>query len=890
MTEPIWHNLSIKKILEILETNKNGLTFEQATDRLKKYKKNKLPERKRFSALKIFLSQFKSPLVYILIIAAAISLALKEFIDMGIILAAVFINAGVGFFQECKAEKTFIHLKKLVTHKARVLRQKITDKPGEEHGEEHIIDSQELVPGDIIILEAGDIVPADARLIEVHNLETKEALLTGESIPSSKQVEVLEKGTPLADRENMVYLGTIITRGKAKTVTIATGLKTELGKIATLIKTTEEDQTPLQKKIARLAKFTGLIIAFLCLGLFVAGLLTGRSFLEMLLISVAVAVAGVPEGLVIAVTVCLAIGMQRILKKKALTRKLIAAETLGSITIIASDKTGTLTEGKMAVAHIIPYLPAGKAGLPAGQAGQKTRPQDLLKIGLLCNNAIVENPEQELQKWKISGDTTEIALLQGAIQTGLERKELLKQYPRIDEIPFESETMYMATLHQDKKTEKDKYVIFIKGAPEKILDLTEISLEKNRKIKKEFEELTAKGLRVLAFGQKTLSGEKIQELSESHLKGLKFMGLIALKDPLRAEAKETIVGCKMAGIRPIIITGDHQLTARTIGQEVGLIKPEDKILQGIDLDKLSDQDLEKEVKKISIFARVEPKHKIRIIDALQAQGEIVAMTGDGVNDAPAIKSADIGVALGSGSEVTKETADVVLLDNNFKTIVEAIKAGRNIFDNIKKIVLFLFSDTFAEFILIGGALLLGLPLPLLAGQILWVNIIEDTLPAMALSYEKEEKEILKQKARGHQDKILDKEMKFLIFIVGMTTNLILLGLFTYLYKLGFDMKYIRTMIFVGLGIDTLFYVFSCKNLKKLIWQYNPFDNLFLNLSIVFGWLMFLIALYLPFFQKILRTVPLHWNDWLILISLGLISFILIELGKFLFIHPFTKKS
>ena len=888
MTESIWHNLSVKKVLETLQTNKNGLTLVQATERLKKHGHNKLPEKKKFSALKIFLSQFKSPLVYILIIAAAISLALKEFIDMGIILAAVLINAGIGFFQEYKAEKTFIHLKKLVTHTALVLRQGDTDEP---ETEEHIINSQELVPGDIIILEAGDIVPADARLIEVHNLETKEALLTGESIPSTKQIEILEQGTPLADRENIVYLGTIITRGKAKAVVVATGLKTELGKIATLIKTTEDDKTPLQKKIARLAKITGLIIGFLCLVLFIGGLLIGRSLLEMLLISVAVAVAGIPEGLVIAVTVCLAVGMQRILKNKALTRKLIAAETLGSITVIASDKTGTLTEGKMAVAHIIPYMPCPAS--PSGrrrQAGQKIQSQDLLKIGLLCNNVVVENPEEELQKWKISGDTTEIALLQGAIQTGLERKQLLKQYPRIDEIPFESETMYMATLHQDKKAEKNKYIIFIKGAPEKILALTKMSSEESRKIKKEFEELTAKGLRTLAFAQKIFSGEKIEQLSAEHLDKLKFMGLIALKDPLRNEAKETIADCKMAGIRPIIITGDHQLTAKTIGQEIGLIKFGDKILQGSDLDKLSDQKLEQEVKKISIFARVEPKHKIRIIDALQAQGEVVAMTGDGVNDAPAIKSADIGVALGSGSEVTKETAEVVLLDNNFKTIVEIIKTGRNIFNNIKKIILFLFSDTFTEFILIGAALFMGLPLPLLAGQILWVNIIEDTLPAMALSYEKEGRDVLKQKARGHQDKILDNEMKFLIFIVGMLTNLILLGLFIYLYKLGFDMKYIRTMIFVGLGIDTLFYVFSCKNLKKLIWQYNPFNNMFLNFSVIFGWLMFFIALYLPFFQKILRTVPLHWNDWIILISLGFINLILIEVGKFLFIHPFTKKS
>jgi len=866
----IWHNLSTTKALEKLETNKNGLTFKQVNERLKRYGENKLPEKKKFSTTKILFSQFQSPLVYILIIAAAIALSLKEFIDMGIILAAVSINAGIGFFQEYKAEQTFIHLKKLVTHAARVLRQKQYDKIGPE---EHLITSQEVVPGDIIILEAGDVVPADARLIEVHNLETKEAILTGESIPSKKHIEILEEGAPLADRENMIYSGTIITRGKAKAVVVATGIKTELGKIASLIKTTETDKTPLQKKIAHLAKIVGLIIGGLCVVLFISGLIIGRPFFEMLLISVAVAVAGIPEGLVIAVTICLTVGMQKLLKKKALTRKLIAAETLGSITIICSDKTGTLTEGKMSVAHVLPF--------------QKVNSQDLLKIGLLCNNVIIENPEEELEKWKISGDTTEIALAQGAIHAGLERKKLLKEYFRIDELPFESETMYMATLHQ--MPSKNKYTLLVKGAPEKILDLCQISLIQRKKIQKEFEKLTGKGLRVLAFAQKNVC-EKIEHLSNEHLNKLEFMGLIALKDPLRPEAKETIANCKLAGIRPILITGDHKLTAKTIAEEINLIKPGEKILEGCDLDRLSDEELNQVLKKTSIFARVEPKHKIRIIKALQSQGEVVAMTGDGVNDAPAIKAADVGVALGSGSEVTKSTADVVLLDDNFKTIVEAIKTGRNIFNNIKKVILYLFSDSFTEFILIGGVLLMGLPLPILAGQILWVNIIEDTLPAMALAYEKEGKEVLKQKARGHKAKILDKEMKFLIFIIGIVTDIVLLSLFAYLYSLHFDLAHIRTIIFVGLGIDTLFYVFSCKHLDKPIWKYNPFDNMFLNLSVAFGWFMFLIALYIPFFQTILRVVPLHWSDWLLVIGLGLMKLILIESGKLLFISPKFKMA
>ncbi len=868
MSEPVWHNLSIKNVLELAQTNKDGLFFKEIDERLKKHGLNRLPKEKKFSILKTLLTQFKSPLVYILIIAAAVTLALKEFIDLIVILAAVLINAGVGFSQEYKAEKIFKHLKNLIQYKARVLRQGSPDNPSStEIKQEYVIDSQKLVPGDIIILEAGDIIPADARLIETHNLETKEAALTGESLPSFKKNEILKPDTPLADRKNMVYSGTNVAKGKAKAVIIATGSKTELGKIANLIRTTEEDKTPLQKKISSLAETLGIIIAGLSLMLFIAGLIIGRPFLEMLLVSVAVAVAGIPEGLPIAVTVCLAVGMQRILKKKALIKKLIAAETLGSITVIALDKTGTLTEGKMAVTHLIPYKDASN--------------KDLLKVGLLCSNIIIENSEQELKNWKMTGDSTEIALVQEAVQAGLERKKLLSNYQRIDEIPFESETMRMATLSK-MRSKKNQSALFIKGAPERILDICSLTIEEKREIKKEFEQLTDRGLRVLAFGQKIFYPQNKENLSENDLNNIKFIGLIALRDPLRPETKKAVNDCKLAGIRSVLVTGDHQLTTRAIAQEIGLIRQEEKILQGGDIDRLSDEDLRKKLKKTNVFARVEPKHKIRIVDALQAQGEVVAMTGDGVNDAPAIKSADIGLALGSGSEITKETADIVLLDDNFKTIVEAIKSGRDIFNNIKKIVLFLLSDTFTEFILIGGSLFLGLPLPVLAGQILWINIIEDTLPAMALSYEKEGREILKERARGHKTKILDKKMKFLILVIGVITDLILLGLFLLLYYQGKDIAYIRTMISVGLGIDTLFYVFACKNLKKIIWKYNPFNNLFLDFSVVFGWGMLFVALYVPFFQKILRLVPLHRNDWLIMVGLGLIEIALIELGKFFF--------
>jgi len=856
---PIWHNLSSPKIQQILKTSENGLSKEEVQRRLKKYGLNELPSQKKFSTGKIFIDQFKSPLVYVLAIAAIISFALKDLTDASIILAALLINAAIGFFQENKAEKTFLRLKELVHHSAKVIRKKILS----------IIPNNEIVPGDIIILEAGDIVPADARLIETYNLQAREAPLTGESIPSLKKIDILEKGISLADRENMIYFGTDITRGKGKAIVVATGHNTELGHIANLIKETKNKKTPLQKKITSLAKNVSMIIGGLCILLFVTGILRGYSFFEMLKTTVAVAVAGIPEGMAIAVTICLAIGMQKILKKKALTKKLIAAETLGSITIIATDKTGTLTEGKMTVHKIIPYL--------------KKTTEELFNISILCNDAIVENSEDPLQEWKIEGDTTETALLKVALQSGLDRKKVMSHYPRIDEIPFDSKEMYMATLHTNSQS--NKQIIFVKGAPERILELCQLSPKEKNKIKKEFEALTKKGLRVLATASKKTNNKKLEQ---REIENLNFVGLIALKDPLRPGIKETIQACQSAGIRPLIVTGDHKLTAQTIALEIGLLKKNEEILEGRDLDKISDEILKEKIKHVSVFARVEPKHKIRIVKILQDQGEVVAMTGDGINDAPAIKAADIGIALGSGTEVTKETADIVLLDDNFKTIVEAIKTGRNIFKNIQNVILFLLSGSFSEFILIGGALLFGFPLPVLAAQILWINIVEDTLPAMALSYEKEKKDILQEKIKKSENKILNKEIKFLVGVICTITSLILFGLFVYFYKAGWAMGHIRTIIFAAIGVDSLFYIFSCKNLKKSIWRYNIFDNSFLLISVIFGFFMIALAIYLPLFQNILKLAPLNAYDWMILISIGLFNLLAIELGKLFFIHKKTK--
>ena len=866
-----WHALEIRKILAYLKTADSGLSRAEAKRRLAKHGPNKLPEEKRLTRLKIFLDQFKSPLIYILLIAAAITLFLRDFIDMGVILATVFLNTVIGFFEENKAERAIERLKLVLEYKTKVLRD----------GREYKINAEELVSGDIILVEAGDKIMADARLIKTKNLQIDEAVLTGESMPSPKFAKILEMGAALADRENMVYMGTSVVRGRGAAVVVATGHKTELGEIAMALREIDKEKTPLQKQLMNLSKWLAVGFSLLCLVLFLIGVLQGRSFFEMFLVVVAVAVASVPEGLVISMTVVLAVGMQRILRKKALVRRLVAAETLGSVSIICSDKTGTLTLGKMLVDHIF-----------TEQEGEKTK-MKVLGIGLLCNNAVIENPDDELKDWIIFGDPTDQALLSAAVQAGLDKEDLERGMPRIDEIPFDEEKKYMATLHLNEKIEKQRNgrTIYVKGAPEKIISMSsrleingqveKFPPEKINKFKRKIDDLARKGLRLLAVAYKEAPGA--ESFSEQNLNNLVLVGLIALKDPLRQEAKEAIKLCRQAGIRPVLVTGDHKLTAQAIAQEVGLSAEEKNILEGQELDKISDTEFHKILKNIDVYARVEPRHKLRIIDAWQKRGEVVAMTGDGVNDAPALKKADVGVALGSGTDVAKEVSDIVLLDNNFNAIVGAVEQGRSIFENLRKALVYFFSDGFCEVIIIGSGLLLGLPLPVLAAQILWVNLIEHSVPAMALAFEPEEKDLMLEKPRKKDGPILNLEMKVLIFLIGILTDLILFGLFYYLWKSTGDLAYARTMTFAGLAVDSLFYVWSCKSLRSSLWQKNPFKNKFFNLGIAFSWAMLLAALYIPFLQKILKITLLGWRDWVILLGLGFLNIILIEIVKYIFI-------
>lgn len=867
-----WHTLSPEKVFSLLKTSPKGLERKEVEKRLQKFGPNKLPEEKRLTRLSILLNQFKSPLVYILLFAAAVTFFLKEFVDLGVILAAVVLNAIVGFVQENKAEQTITALKRAVEQKAKVIRE----------GREHEVEMEEVVPGDILLVEAGDKVTADARLFETVNLALVEAALTGESVPSEKTVKILPKGINLADRENMVYQGTTVARGRGRAVVVATGIKTQFGKIALMVKEAVEEKTPLQKQLVHFGRFLTIVLSLACFLILVVGLWEKRPFQQMFTTAVAVAVAAIPEGLLVALTVILAIGMQRILKKKALVRKLVAVETLGGTNVICLDKTGTLTLGKMQVADIWTW-DQKSASVDSGAKSHLSA----LEIGLLCNNAVIENPEEALENWKILGDPTEQAILTAGYSAGLDKEKLEKEMPRVDEIPFDSETRLMATLHKNRSYKT--YMTYTKGAPERILGLSSfvdkngqkvrLTEEKKKKISGIHEGLTRKGLRVLGVAYKEAKSEKLEARS---LEGLVFAGLIGLKDPLRPEARETVEQCRRAGIRTVIVTGDHKLTTQAIAQEVGLPAKAENILEGEELDRMSNEELRKAAQKVRVYSRVEPRHKLRIIDALQANGDVVAMTGDGVNDAPALKSADIGIALGSGTDVAKAAADLVLLDDNFKTIMAAVREGRVIFENLRKVVLFLLSNSFTEIILIVGSLFLGLPLPLLAAQILWVNLIEDGPPSMALAFEPEEPGIMDNPPRKKEEPILNTEMKVIIFVVGILTDLVLFGLFYWVLTKTSDLSLARSITFVTLGVDTLVYAFCFKSLKEPLWHEKLLSNKFLNISILIGSLLLIASVNLPFLRFVLRTAPLGSWGWMLVGLFAILEVVLVETTKGVF--------
>lgn len=891
-----WHTLNQEELFAELKTSKNGLSSLEFDKRLARHGKNLIPRKKGNTYLEIALRQVKSSLVLLLFGAALISFLLKEFVDAGVILFAVALNTIMGFIQEAKAEQALEALSSIVKHKAFVLRD----------GIEKEIDSEDIVVGDILILKAGDKVLADGRIIENYELEVDESVLTGESLPAPKVSRTLkDENAKAQSQKNMVYMGSSVIKGRGVVVVTATGVKTKFGKIAELLANTEEIETPLQIQLDKFSKYFGkltLVIVFLVV---VIGLYRGMAFFDIFMTSIAIAVAAIPEGMLVAVTIILAIGMQRTLKNGSLIRKLIAVETLGSVTLICTDKTGTLTKGTMQLDHIVTIGSVVKINNVCKESFISEEIKDAehifaLKIGMVCNDAVIENPHDKIESWVIHGGYTEKAFLWAGICAGFDSEDVNKRIVRVNEIPFSSERKFMATLNK----EGGKYMIYAKGAAEEMINRSEyvFSGGKIRKmneddlrfLRRKQVEMSKEGLRVLAVAFKEADSKTNALFKESNdenvVNNLVFVGLMALKDPLRVEAKDTIRLAKEAGIRTIIITGDNALTAKAIATELGMKIEDENIMEGEHLDRMSDNDFAAIVSKVKVYARVSPRHKSRIVDAWQAKGEVVAMTGDGVNDAPALKKADIGIALGSGTEVAKETADVVLLDDNFKTIISAVEQGRIIFENIRKVILYLISDSFSEVVVVAGSLLLGLAVPITAPQILWINLVTDGLPNVALAFEPGEKDVMKQAPRKKSESLFNGEIKILVLAISILSGVVSLIVFDYIFKITGDFKHASSIIFSILSVDSLFYVFSIRFLESSMFKKNIFSNKYLILAVLLAFFFQFLAIYNPFLQGILQTEALSFNDWMIIFFVSIFNIIVIEIIKYVFIlHKNHKK-
>ncbi len=877
-----WHSLSLTAIFQLLETRKEGLSPDAIKERLARYGENFLPRERSYSKLKLFLSQFNSLLIFILLAAGGISLFIGHYSDAAFITIVLFINTSVGFYQENKANASLQALRSLMTISARVLRG----------GNLTEIDSSGLVPGDVVLLQAGDKVPADARLIEQRGLKVDESSLTGEWVAVSKSVGDLPEDTPLADRKNMVHRGTIVEDGSATALVVATGSQTALGGIVSLLKETRERKTPLQQKIASLSRIVAVFVLSISALVMLLGFLTEKSFTEIFIASLALTVSAIPEGLLPAITVILTLGMRRVLKENGLVRKLIANETLGSVTVICTDKTGTLTEGKMQVSHILTgtneLLSNGRDPILRIEHADGLESHLLaLKAAVLSGEAFIENPDDEFHAWIVRGRPTDRALLVAGTQAGLSKKKLEKESPRIDRIGFNSEAKYSASLHERPDGGKTLYVV---GAPEMLaarsvdfhVDGTKERLDSavHKKLLAKLETLTRHGGRVVACAHREFPKSTVfSEPLEHYIDHLTLVGYIALKDPLREDARDSIALTKRAGIRTILITGDHRLTAQSIAAEVGIEATDERVLEGKDLDAMSDEELSRRARTTAIYARVSPGHKLRIVLALEKNREVVAMIGDGVNDAPAIKAADVGVAVGSGTDVAKEVADIVLLDNDFKTIVKAIEQGRLVFQNIRKVFVYLVADDFSEVVLFLIAMALGLPLPLLAAQILWINLVEDGLPDIALTTEQETEGIMDEKPRDPDEPILNRPIREWMAAIFLITGAAAFLTFFFTLKTTGDIGETRTLIFALMCVDSLIFAFSVRSFKQSLFRKDIFSNRLLVGAVAIDVLLLLAAIYLPPLQYVLSTEPLHLTGWFLILATSAVEILLIEWFK-----------
>lgn len=859
-----FYQKKLETVLSDLKSNLDtGLNEKEISVKQEQYGKNIIKEIPKTSALKILINQFSSPLMFVLLIAASISFLLGETKDALVISVAVILNVIIGFIQEWKTDKSAQALKKYEVLYCNVIR----------NSKETKIEAKDLVPGDIVILSAGQKIPADIRLAHITNFKIDESLLTGESRPAEKHLSEITQDVTIGDRKNTVFSGTNVLNGKGIGIVIAIGANTQLGKIATMVSETKQIETPLQKQIKKLGWLLGGIFLFVTFLVFILGLIKGISFYEIAMISIALGVAAIPEGLLVALTVILAIGMQNMIKRKALVRHLIAAETLGSVSVICTDKTGTLTQGHMKVTNIITKENEFHFNQKNNNLLKHPDLENIILAAIINNDAQLNKDSQ-----KTIGHPTELALLQLANDLNIDIKNIKEKYKRIDEIPFSSDLKYMATINQFDHHQK----ITVKGAPEKIFNMC--SNHNIEYFKKSAEKMAADGLRILAFAQK----QNHQFDFKKDLTNLDLIGLVVISDPLRPQAKDTIKELTKAGIKIILITGDHKNTAKNITLNAGM-QITNEIITGEELDQMSDSDLKNIIEKTNIFARVDPRHKIKIIEAWKSKGKSVAMIGDGVNDAPALKAADIGVALGSGSDVAHEISDMVLLDDNLSSISAAVKEGRTIFENIRKVIVYLMTDSFSEIILIAGSLLLSLPLPILATQIFWINLVTDGLPYLALTMEPAEENIMLEKPRKKDEPIINKEMKILIFTIGLITDLGLFLLYAGLLKSKFDLPHIRTIIFTALAIDSLFYIFSIRNMHKPLFQSKPLKNPWLIPAVFAGLITQLAVIYLTPLQKIFYTVSLGIFEWIIIVGLSMIKITGIELTKLFFINKIKKE-
>ena len=874
----MWHEMNIYEVLKEKNTDERiGLSTDEAKKRRIEYGLNKLNQKKKESLFIKFIKQFNDFMIIILIIASIISLVLakmegtNDYIDSIIIIAIVIFNAILGLIQESKAEKSIEALQKMSSPTAKVKRdEKIIE-----------VSSEEIVPGDIVILEAGKFVPADCRLINSYNLKIEEAALTGENIPVEKDAKkILKKDIAMGDMVNFAFATTIVIGGHAEAVVTETGMNTRVGRIANMIINDESPETPIQKKLGEVGKNLGIICLGICFLIFIIGIFKKIEIKEMFMTSVGLAVAAIPEGLPAIVTIVLSIGVTKMAKKNAIIRKLPAVETLGSSSVICSDKTGTLTQNKMTVVNLSNIN---------GEIQNQYEKNFLLELGSMCTDVTLGIRNQTNEKYNLGeiyiadGEPTEKAIVQKALDSNINKEKLYREYERITDIPFSSERKLMTTIH---KTE-DGYRIITKGAPDVLINKcnryyfngTELNLDNNNKNKIKIinEEMAQKALRVLAVGYKDVK-ELPEQLDVNIENNLTFVGLIGMIDPPREGVKESIKICKNAGIKTVMITGDHIITAKAIARELGILYGKDLAITGKELDNISDKELEKNIMRYSVFARVSPEHKVRIVNAYRKAGNVVAMTGDGVNDAPALKNADIGIAMGqNGTDVAKNASDMILTDDNFVTIVSAVKEGRNIYDNIKKAIHFLIATNVGEIVTIFLGLLLGLESPLLAIQLLWINLVTDSIPAIALGLERPEIDIMDKKPKDPKKGIFADGLWGNIFVEGM-----MIGILTLLaFSIGnnkYGLEIARTMAFVCLGMLELVHSFNIKS-DKSIFKVGIFENRFLIGAFLLGTILQCGIVFVPMFTKIFKLAQLNIIQWVYCITISILPIFIIECQK-----------